>query len=156
MSIIHKDNLTAFRSKGLYVFNDEIACQGAYWPDAKILDQNGDIVREVAVFDHIFELLSKKKCTYFPRAIFEGYAELEAVKERFPDLTTFDDALLHCALPYFFYTNKKSTGLAEQLHFGLSKALKNGSYDALMKQHPLTRHLYPLKQWQNKTFISFG
>lgn len=153
VSIVHKDNLAMFKSKGLYAYRDEIACQGTHWPDARILANNGFSVHRVGVFDQIFELLNRKKCTYFPRAIFEAYAELASVAQKHPDLTIFDDVILHYPLPYFFHVHKNNHQLAEQITFGLTESLENGSYEKLMKTHALTNALFPLNKWKNKFFI---
>lgn len=153
VSIVHKDNLANFNQKGANAFQNETLCQGQYWPDNEILSDHGFYVRAVRSFAQIFKLIDKKRCSFFPRAIFEGYGELKKAQENYPNLAMFDEVILYYPLPYFFFVAKSNKQLAEQIHFGLLSSLNNGSYDELMKNHPLTRHLFPLEQWHNKTFV---
>jgi len=63
-----------------------------------------------------------------------------------------DDFLLHYDFPMYFFVNKKNTRLANQIEFGLRKALKDGSWLEWMKQQPMMAPLFPLTKWQDKRY----
>jgi hypothetical protein len=153
VSIIHKDNLSDFKARGRLAFNNKLACQGKYWPDIKVLSDNGHNVRKIHSYEQIFQLVSRKKCDYFPRAIFEAYGEIKAAQDKHPELVVFDDVILNYLLPYLFFVNKDNHELFEKITYGLKESISNGSYDEFMKRHMLTKELYPLSQWKNKQFI---
>jgi len=153
--IIHQDNLALFEEIKLdpNKLKKLTACQGMFWPDSDILEDNGYKVQRVIRFELIFKMLARKRCQYFPRAIFEGYAELSIAKREFPELLMFDEVLLHYKYPMYLFINKKNTELAAQLQYGLKKASEDGSMLAFAKKHALTKDLFPLAKWQEKHFI---
>lgn len=153
--IIHKDNLELFKKtqQNPVKLKTLTACQGAFWPDSDILEDNGYKVQRVIRFELIFKMLARKRCQYFPRAIFEGYAELSAAQKNFPELMMFDEVLLHYKYPMYLFINKKNTELAAQLRYGLEKASEDGSMLRFAKAHALTKDLFPLTKWQEKRFI---
>jgi len=156
--IIHQDNLALFKKmrQDPEKLKTLIACQGTFWPDSDILEDNGYKVQRVIRFDLIFKMLARDRCQYFPRAIFEGYAELAAAKQKFPELVMFDEVLLHYKYPMYLFINKENTKLAEQLRYGLQKAAEDGSMLEFAKSHDLTKDLFPLSKWHKKAFITLS
>ena len=152
IAIIHKDNLDSFKSLNEVQLKQKLMCQGAHWPDSDILEFNQYQVVRVARYELMFKMLNQKRCDLFPRAIYEGYAELTRAKSQYPDLVMLDDFLLHYDFPMYFFVNKQNTRLAQQIEFGLRKALKDGSWLEWMKKHPMTAPLFPLTKWQDKRF----
>lgn len=130
-----------------------IACQGQHWPDSDILEANGYNVTRVVHFDAMFEMLAKKRCDYFPRAIFEGAAEQRAIANEFPNIILHDGLILHYNFAFYYFVDKKNKKLAHRLNEGLNIALNDGSLMYLMKTHSVSKHLFPLSQWQEKRFF---
>ncbi|MPW36099.1 hypothetical protein [Vibrio sp. B1Z05] len=126
------------------------ACQGSAWPDSKILEDQGYNVIRVDKFETMFDYLINGRCDYFPRAITEGYGELEAYNAANPDkpLLAFDKVLLHYTVPLFFFTSHKNFLLAYRIEMGLIRANEKGLVEQLMKTHPVTKSAYPLDKWQ--------
>jgi hypothetical protein len=96
-----------------------IACQGSHWADSDILEANGYLVSRVANFNGMFKMLAKKRCDYFPRAIFEGHAEQKSAQKYFPNIILIDDLILHYNFSFYYFVDKNNTGLAERLEKGL-------------------------------------
>lgn len=154
VSIIHKNSLDSFKSNARFAMHNGIACQGKYWPDSDILEHNGFSVTRVTSFQTNFKLVNAGRCDYFPRAIFEGPAELSSVREQYPDLRVFDDTLIYYPFPFFYYTTKDKQDLADVIERGLVTMLENGEFDKFMMEHPITRHLFPLSKWQAHPFVT--
>jgi len=154
VSIIYKDNLTLFQKLTPKKLKKLIACQGAHWPDSDILEFNQYKVMRVPRFDLMFKMVNQKRCDYFPRAIFEGYAELKAAQEQYPNLIMFDEVILHYNFPMYFFVNKQNPKLAEQIHYGLQQALNDGSIKEMFRKDITMEYLFPLNKWQSKQFYN--
>ncbi|GLX77884.1 hypothetical protein tinsulaeT_12240 [Thalassotalea insulae] len=155
LSIIHQDNLAMFNK--LLKQPDQLksltACQGEHWPDSDILESNGYKVSRIVRFDSMYAMLAFKRCDYFPRAIFEGYSELEVIKKKFPKLVVFDQLILHYPFAIYFFVNKNNPELAQQLTYGLNQLINDGRLMQFMKSHPLSSPLFPLTKWQDKQYL---
>ncbi|MBW8192252.1 transporter substrate-binding domain-containing protein [Neiella marina] len=129
------------------------ACQGSFWPDADILEQEGYRVVRADEFATLFELLLDGQCDYFPRAITEGYGELTAHNAAHPDrpVVAFDDILLHYVVPFYFFSSHQNYELAARLQLGLERGIAKGTIRQLMEQHQVTRVAFPLERWQQTT-----
>jgi hypothetical protein len=132
------------------------ACQGAHWPDSDILEANGYLVSRVVHFNAMFKMLAKKRCDYFPRAIFEGYAEQRITIQKYPNIILIDELILHYNFAIYYFVDKSNTVLAQRLEDGLNKALDDGSLMELMRKNQLSKHLFPLEQWQNKRYFELS
>ena len=132
------------------------ACQGAHWPDSDILEANGYFVSRVVHFNAMFKMLSKKRCDYFPRAIFEGYAEQKEIVQHFPNIILMDELILHYNFPFYYFVEKNNTVLAERLENGLMTALADGSFMNLMRTHRVSKHLFPLARWKSKRYFELS
>ncbi|MBE1302391.1 MAG: hypothetical protein GJ680_21075 [Alteromonadaceae bacterium] len=152
VSIIHKDNVEKF-SKPAFDIQQAKACQLTHWPDFKILQDNGFLVIGVEEFSRIFQLTHKKRCDYFPRAIYEGYSELAQAQRKYPELTMYEQALLYYPFPMYYFTNQSNLGKARWIELALKKMIDDGSFEQLMQNHPLTGHLFPLAKWADKPVI---
>ncbi len=155
VSLIHQDNYAKFAA--LLDTPEKLksltACQGEHWPDSDILEDNGFNVSRIVNLSSMFKMLAYKRCDYFPRAIFEGYSELDIVKKQFPDLVMFDDLVLHYPFAIYFFVNKNKPELAQQLEYGLRELIKDGRFFELMKKHPFSSKIFPLEKWQDKKFL---
>ncbi|PKG85058.1 hypothetical protein CXF85_05475 [Colwellia sp. 75C3] len=132
------------------------ACQGAHWPDSDILEANGYLVSRVVHFNAMFKMLAKKRCDYFPRAIFEGYAEQKIAMETQPNIILMDELILHYNFPFYYFVEKNNSRLAERLENGLMAALADGSLMNLMRTHSVSKHLFPLEQWKDKRYFELS
>lgn len=153
IAIIHQDSLTDFKSLTKSQLQQKLACQGQHWPDTKILERNGFNVMPVAKYESMFSMVAKKRCDYFPRAIFEGYGELQVAQAHSPKLTIYDDVILYYPFPLYFFVRKDTPELAKDIKTGLEAMIDNGQFILYMQQHPITKHLFPIEKWKNKTII---
>lgn len=151
VAITHADNLDTLRKIG----NPKSlkACQVRHWPDVKVLQFNDFTVVPTNNFERTFELTYKKRCDYFPRAIYEGYEELRSAQQRFPDLVMFDDIMLYYPYPMYIYMKKSNIRLHNLFTVGLNKMIDSGELLQLIKESEITSHLFPLSKWQDKTII---
>ncbi|WP_286233886.1 hypothetical protein [Thalassotalea sediminis] len=154
VSIIRKEDKAKFINANEEQIKNMVACQGAVWGDSDILEDNGFSVMRISRFDLMFKMLARGRCDYFPRAIFEGYEEVKAARVKYPELIVLDDVLLHYRFPLYFFVANKNTTLAEQLTLGLNKAIEDGSFRTFIREHPLTKHVFPLYKWQSKRVIT--
>lgn len=116
------------------------AGQGHDWPDIKILRANGLPVEGEADYDNLFTQLEQGQFDYLPRAINEPWQELAAR----PDLGLMveEGLLLYYPTAEYFFVNKKNTALAERLEQGLLRAIEDGSFDKLFRQHPINANAF--------------
>lgn len=130
-----------------------IACQGLHWPDADILEYSGLPVARVGHFDAMVQMIALKRCDYLPLSIFEGQAELKLLQKSFPDLMFYQDLIIQYPLSMHFFVKASNQSLAQRLTLGLERLFDSGEYEEYMKQHPLTRHAFPLVKFKNATLI---
>jgi len=155
--LIRKEDLAKFSMiKKPEQLKKLVACQGAHWPDSDILEANGYAVSRVAHYYAMFKMLAKNRCDYFPRAIYEGYSEQKAISGEFPNIILLDDPILHYNFPFYYFVSKNNTALAQRLAVGLNTALKDGSFMSLMKNHTVSKHLFPLSRWKNKRYFELS
>lgn len=132
-----------------------VACQGNAWPDADILEDSGYKVLRVPRFEQMFENLHNGSCDYFPRAITEGYGELEFYNKNNPQkpLDKFDAILLHYEVPLMFYTSHSNYELAAKIEYGMEQMLESGELLRLLMTHPVTSSAFPLSKWSGATIF---
>jgi hypothetical protein len=152
VSITHKDNLNKLAS--IENLRSLKSCQLRHWNDVRILDFNGFSVVPTNEFAKTFELTQLKRCDYFPRAIYEGYEELRAAQKRFPELVMFDDILMYYPYPLYVFTSRSKKELNQLFQTGLKRMVYSGELLEHIKNSEITRHLFPLSQWQNKQIIN--
>lgn len=103
------------------------------WPDTAILRNSGIPVETTASYDPLFKMLQAHRFDWFPRNIMEIWAEAETYKKQ--GLVVEPTLLIRYPSAYYFFVNKKSPALAEQIEKGLEKALKDGSFDNLLREY---------------------
>ena len=156
-SIIKKDNVNKFSSiKGIGDMQNEIACQGAHWPDADILEEAGLTVYRVGHFDAMLQMVELQRCDYLPLSIFEGQAELDLVQKSFPNLIFYQQLIIKYALTMNFFVNIKSKVLAQRLELGLLKLHLNGKFDQYMRNNKLTKAAFPLDKYKNSQVLQLN
>lgn len=143
--IIKRESLAAFEQvKSVEDLKKFVACQGTHWPDTKILAQAQLPVIGSTIYENLFKMLDAKRCDYFPRAYHDIENELLNIKALYPDLIEYERILLHYPFAVYFYTNKSNEDLARWIEEGLEVLSSKGDIEKLMKEHPLTSHIFPL------------
>ncbi|WP_094706611.1 hypothetical protein [Hahella sp. CCB-MM4] len=128
-----------------------IACQGQHWPDSDILEQNQFTVERIIVFELMWDMLTWDRCDYFPRAVIEGYVEVNKYgSDRFD---TYDRILISYPFPMFFFISKKKEQMAQRIESGLLKMLQDGSLLSFMEHHEATQSAFPLSRYKNSLRI---
>jgi len=152
--IINLESLEAFEKvKSVEDLKKFIACQGTHWPDTKILADAQLPVISSTIYKNLFKMLDAKRCDYFPRAYHDIENELFNMKRLYPDLIQYDRILLHYPFAVYFYTNKSNEALARCIEEGLKELSEKGAIEELMVKHPLTSHIFPLKDEKNTLYI---
>ena len=152
--IIRKDTLTTFNSiKNLDDLRTLTACQGQHWPDTQILQAANLKVITTPTYENIFRMLNAKRCDYFPRGYHDTDNDLFLRKALFSELMPYHEIILHYPFAVYFFTNKKDESLAQWIEEGLRLLAVNNEIDQLMQSHPLTAHIYPLKDEQNTLYL---
>lgn len=146
--IIRKDFKNEFsKIKTLNDLKHYRACQGLHWPDSDILQAGGLRVTRNAVYENMFRQVIKFRCHYFPRGVHEGLSEMRSRTKAYPELMLYQDLIIYYPFPMYFFLNKKDKELGKRIQTGLERAISKGDFDQLIKEHPVTSHLYPLKKW---------
>jgi len=129
------------------------ACQGKYWPDSKILKNSGFKVVENTNYESMFLQVEKNRCDYFPRGVHEIKSEIQIRKEKYKNLIIYDKIIIYYPFPMYFFVSKYKPLLAKRIEDGLNKLIKNGTFLKHLKNHITTKHIFPLKNWQDKAKI---
>lgn len=116
--------------------------QGHDWPDTAILRHNGLFVDTSSTYHSLFRMLSAGRFEVFPRGINELQSE-SMLYERF-DVTPSRELVLAYYAPNYFFVHRDNTALAERIDTGLRRAMADGSFAALLSEHPSTRHALDL------------
>lgn len=130
------------------------ACVGSDWPDRAILEHAGLPILAVAQYEELFAQLAAGACDYFPRGLHEGKAELSLRAGHYPQLVRYQDIMLHYPFAVYFFTSPDNEALAQWIEEGLELLIQSGELLSYMQQHPLTRHVFPLSQYQASSWIT--
>lgn len=152
--LTHKDNIDKLaKIRTLDDLKQFSFCQGSHWPDTDIMLAAGLNVLPNPIYESMFLQTIKKRCDAFPRGINEALSEFELRQYSMPNLALYDDLILYYPFPMYFFTSPKKPEIASILKSGLEKAIDDGSFDYYIETHPTTRHLFPLKNWNNAHYI---
>lgn len=124
-------------------------CQGAHWPDTDIMRAAGLMVTENTVYENMFKQVCSNRCDAFPRGINEALVEVQARKQVMPNLRLYDSLILRYPFSMYFFTQKENKQLVAKLTRGLELAIDDGSFDRYLREHPTTKHLFPIDRWIN-------
>lgn len=128
-------------------------CQGLHWPDTDIMLAAGLNVLPNPIYENMFLQTIKKRCDAFPRGINEALSEFKMRQETMPNLALYNDLILYYPFPMYFFTSPQKTELTNLLKSGLEAAIDDGSFDQYIQNHPTTKHLFPLQNWNNVRYI---
>lgn len=154
VAIIRKDRLNDFQQiHTLADLQHFSACQGTHWPDSDILENAGIRVLRNPVYEPMFAMVNAGRCDYFPRGIHEGFVEMKAREQQYPELMLYEGLLIQYRFPMYFFVAQSNKALAIRIEKGLRAAQANGQFDRYMQQHPTTAHLYPLASWIHRPSV---
>ncbi len=63
----------------------------------------------------MLQMVELQRCDYMPLSIFEGQAELDLVKNNFPNLIFYQGLILQYHLTMNFYVNSNNSKLADRV-----------------------------------------
>lgn len=107
---------------------------GTQWPDNAIFARNRLPVVNALRHADLFRMLAVKRFDYFPRGLFEVWAELALPENR--GLTMERDVMLYYHMPFYYFVNRNNSALAERIERGLRMAQADGSFDRLLLSVP--------------------
>ena len=152
--LVHQDNVEMLKKlTTLEQLKKALLCQGSHWPDTDIMLAAGLKVLPNPIYESMFSQVYLRRCDAFPRGINEALAELKARQNNMPELRLFQDTILYYPFPMYFFTSSKNTRLIQLIKSGLEKAIDDGSFEQYMKNHPSTKHLFPIANWNNVNYI---
>jgi len=144
--VINKKNIKLFENiKNIDELKKLKACQGRHWPDTLILEGSKFNVIKNSSYEAMFLQVLKGRCDYFPRGIHEGYSEIKVRELQYEELMIFDKLIVYYPFPMYFFVSKENTELAEKIRYGLNKLIDNGTFENHLKQHEITKHLFPMQ-----------
>lgn len=130
------------------------ACQGDHWLDSDILESAGIVVRRSPIYENLFNKLYAERCDFFPRGVHEAFGEVQARKHKYPSLIVYPDLIVYYPFPMYFFVSPENGVLAERIELGLERAIDSGFLEQLLKEHPVTSHLFPIDKWlHTKTVV---
>ncbi len=125
--------------------------QGSHWPDYDILLDNGlDLIGITDVKD-MYQMLKHKRVDYFPREISTVYKEVDRYGDG--ELVVYDKLIIHYNFPMYFFVNKDNKRLKNRLNAGLARMVEKGKLTEFLKNHSLTKGLFPMDRYKDSIFI---
>lgn len=153
--VIRKNQETQFSAiTQLEQLKNLTAVQGFGWADVDILRSNGLKVEESSWYDSIYKSLNAGYYDYFPRSILEAQSEL--ANYSFDNLKIAPQHLLIYPTAIYFFVSKQNSQLAERLHYGLTQAIVDGSFEQLFRRFP--QHISALQELakQNRVVLQLS
>lgn len=152
--VVHQDKIAVLKKvRDLEDLRKLSLCQGAHWPDTKIMKAVKLQVTTNTVYENMFKQVYSNRCDAFPRGINEALGEVIARQPIMPKLRLYDKLILRYPFSMYFFTQKSNKDLVEKLTKGLEQAIDDGSFDKYLQEHPTTSHLFPVSKWINSKRI---
>ncbi len=124
---------------------------GKQWGDFKIFALNNLPVEGRANTNTLLKMLNQQRFDYFHRGLHEAWAEVEAVKEKYPNLMVEETIALIYDFPVYFMFNKNNKKIKNRFEDGFKIILKDGSFRELYNRH--FEHLAKKADLNNRTII---
>ena len=105
------------------------------WADLPILRANGFTVVTSSSYENLFDMLAAGRFDAFTRGLNEATREIEAHKQKHPQLTLEQTKALYFPFPVYFWVRKENTALARRIQRGLELALADGSFRQLFENY---------------------
>lgn len=133
--LIRKDDQEKFnRVKNLNDLRSFKAGQGVRWTDTEVLVANNLPVTTSPLFEPLFNMLLGKRFDYFPRGLYEVWAEEELFRHK--GIAIEQHLMLSYVTQKYFFVNKNNPKLANRIERGLKMAIADGSFDQLFNSIP--------------------
>lgn len=101
---------------------------GQDWPDLPVLQAAGLAPVAVPSYSRLFGMLKAQRIDAVPRSLNEIWSELR----RHPGLAADPHLVLHYPAADYFFVNRNSPALADDIRRGLEAAQADGSFDRLL------------------------
>ncbi len=102
-------------------------------------------------YDGLFEMLLKKRFDYFPRAVNEPWAEVRVHKDK--NLVVEETILIKYIAPIYFFVSPDDIWLANRLEKRLRRAIKDGSFEELFRNHPANKEVFEFANIEKRKII---
>lgn len=135
IALIHKDAQARIdQVQTLDDLRQLSVAQGIGWGDVAIYEANGIRVSTTG-YDSLFRLINGHRVDLFPRGIGEVFTEFDERSPTHPNMAVEQNLLIYYPWPYYFFTNKNDTELAERIETGLRRMIADGEMDALFEKY---------------------
>ena len=105
------------------------------WADLPILRANDFAVQTSSSHENLFGMLAAGRFDAFPRGLNEARRELDARRQRYPQLALETSKALFFPYPVYFWVKRDNAALARRIERGLSLALADGSFRRLFESY---------------------
>lgn len=105
------------------------------WADLPIMQANGFSVITSSSYENLFEMLAAGRFDAFPRGLNEARRELDARKQKYPQLVIEKSKALFFPYPIYFWVKKDHVALAQRIERGLKLSLADGSFRKLFESY---------------------
>lgn len=117
---------SAFRRQLTFGLNSQ-------WADLAIMKANGLAVTTSSNSENLFGMLAAGRFDAFPRGLNEAQRELDARRDRFPQLSIEASHALFFPYPIYFWVRADNPALAQRIERGLNAMLADGSFRRLFE-----------------------
>ncbi len=109
---------------------------GLGWIDVGILRSAGLTVVTGSTYEGLFEMLNNDRFDVFLRAAVEVLDEVDARRDRFPDLVIEPEVALYYPMPMYFWFSRTDEGrrLAARVEAGMRAMIADGTYDRIFAE----------------------
>jgi hypothetical protein len=134
LPLINKNQKELFLSiDSMAKFKELIPGQYYSWSDTKVLESNEINVAKGSDYEGLFHMLDRGRIDYFPLSVLEIFDEFEPRKQL--NIIIDVNTLIHYPTAYYFYVGKNNQMLANDISFGLEKAIADGSFDDIFRKY---------------------
>lgn len=152
--VIHKDDQSRFDTvKSLSDLQKYKGGQGIGWSDIAVLEHSG-LKQHQATYENLFKMINLGgRLDYFSRGIGEAFVEVDARKDKLPNLVVEQKILLVYPFAMFFFTSRTNKELAKILENGFRKAYEDGSFNKYFYSHPYIKKMFKQANMDNRVRI---
>jgi len=129
------------------------ACQGKIWPDTEILEHNGLTIAKSLKYINIFSMLEADRCEYFPRGLFEPWAEAETHSDL--NLAVDPHLLIQYPLAFIYYAQPGDKKFADHFNQILLTMVEDGTYERMFFADASVRDALTRANLQQRTVLRF-
>jgi Bacterial extracellular solute-binding proteins, family 3 len=151
--IIRKEDAEKFKQiKSSDELKQLVAGQADTWVDWHVYEQNGYKVNYKGKSNNLLSMLKAKRIDYVPVDLIGPRSILEQEQALSDHLTSAEGPMLFYSWPFVFYVSSTIPKLAERVEKGLTIALKDGSFDALLYSS-FEKEIAYIRKYKNHFYI---